>query len=278
MTAPATMQSEAMRWGHAPTSGWGHLPLAGEYPHPLAGESGARTALVLTAHGSADPRSAANARAVAGRLARLRPGLDVRLAFCELNTPNLVDVLNGCSAESVVTPLLLADAYHARVDIPAQITRCRASHRVRQAEVLGEDARLVSVLRQRVTELGVSRLDDTLGVVVVAIGSSNPTANARTATIASTLAAGTRWAGVTTAFATRPDTSPAEAVNRLRRRGARRVVVAPWFLAPGRLPDRVQRFADDAGIAMAAPLGAHRLVAETVLDRFDQATAERIAA
>jgi hypothetical protein len=29
---------------------------------------------------------------------------------------------------------------------------------------------------------------------------------------------------------------------------------------------------------MAAPLGAHWLVAETVLDRFDEAVAERIAA
>jgi hypothetical protein len=34
--APATMQSEAMRWGHAPS------PLRGWwYPHPLAGASGA---------------------------------------------------------------------------------------------------------------------------------------------------------------------------------------------------------------------------------------------
>ena len=82
----------------------------------------------------------------------------------DTDTPNLVDVLDGCSAGAVVTPLLLADAYHARVDIPAQIARCSGSHRVRQADVLGEDARLVSVLRQRVTELGVSRIDDTLGV------------------------------------------------------------------------------------------------------------------
>ena len=69
------------------------------------------TTLVLTAHGSKDPRSAANARAVAGRVARMRPGLDVRLAFCELNAPNLVDVLNGLSGvrRAVVTPLLLAN-------------------------------------------------------------------------------------------------------------------------------------------------------------------------
>src|SRR5262249_18703128 len=109
--------------------------------------------LVLTAHGSQDPRSAANARAVADRGARMRPGLDVRLAFCELNTPSLADVLDGCSGEAVVTPLLLADAYHARVDIPAQIARCGAGHRVRQADVLGEDDRLVSVLGERLTEL-----------------------------------------------------------------------------------------------------------------------------
>jgi sirohydrochlorin ferrochelatase len=236
------------------------------------------TTLVLTAHGSKDRRSAANARTVAGQVARMRPDLDVRLAFCELNTPNLMDVLNGCPGEAVVTPLLLADAYHARVDIPAQIARCGASHRVRQADVLGEDDRLVAVLRQRVAELGVSRFDDGLGVLVVAIGSSIPAANERTAAVAPKLMVGTRWAGATTAFVTRPEPSLAEAADRLRRRGARRVIVAPWFLAPGRLPDRVRSFARDAGIAMAQPLGAHQLVAETVLDRFAQAADERIAA
>jgi sirohydrochlorin ferrochelatase len=236
------------------------------------------TALVLTAHGSADPGSAANAQAVAAQVRSMRPGLDVRVAFCEINKPNLVDVLGGCSGDAVVTPLLLADAYHARIDIPDQIARCGGSHRVRQAAVLGEDARLVSVLGERLTELGVSRLDETVGVLVVAVGSSDTAANARTAEVAPKLAIGTQWAAVTTAFATRQEPSLAEAANRMRRRGARRVVIAPWFLAPGRLPDRVRRFAEDAGIAMAAPLGPHRLVAETVLDRFDEAIAQRAAA
>jgi hypothetical protein len=40
----------------------------------------------------------------------------------------------------------------------------------------------------------------------------------------------------------------------------------------------VQRFADKSGIEMAAPLGADRLVAETVLDRFAEAAAGQIAA
>ncbi len=228
---------------------------------------------MLAAHGSADPRSSANARAVANQIRFMRPGLRVRVAFCELNAPRLVDVL---TPGAVVTPLLLADAYHARIDIPRQIAGPNVA--VRQADVLGEDDRLVSVLYQRLAELGVSRFDPALGVVVTAIGSTHAVANTRTAQVARKLMAGSRWAGATTAFATGSGPSPAEAADRLRRRGAHRVVIAPWFLAPGRLTDRVAKEAAAEGIPMAAPLGAHRLVVETVLDRFDAALNECIAA
>ncbi|WP_077080356.1 sirohydrochlorin chelatase [Mycobacterium numidiamassiliense] len=236
------------------------------------------TALVLTAHGSKDPRSVANARAVADRVASLRPGLDVRLAFLERSSPSLADALASVDGPAVVTPLLLADAYHARVDIPRQIANCVTAEQVSQAPVLGEDDRLVSVLRRRVTELGISRLDDRLGVLVVAIGTSDLAANARTRRVAPKLLAGTSWAGATTAFATHQQRSLTEALGRLRRQGARRIVIAPWFLAPGLLPDRVHAFARGAGIPMALPLGAHDLVAATVLDRFDETAAGRAAA
>lgn len=236
------------------------------------------TALVLTAHGSKDPRSVANARAVADRVASLRPGLDVRLAFLECSSPSLADALASVDGPAVVTPLLLADAYHARIDIPRQIANCVTAQQVSQAPVLGEDDRLVSVLRRRVTELGISRLDDRLGVLVVAIGTSDLAANARTRRVGPKLLAGTSWAGATTAFATHQERSLTEALGRLRRQGARRIVIAPWFLAPGLLPDRVQAFAQSAGIPMALPLGAHDLVAATVLDRFDETAAGRAAA
>ncbi len=203
----------------------------------------------------------------------MRPGLGVRVAFCDLNTPRLVDVL---TPGAVVTPFLLADAYHAQIDIPDQIASYGLP--VRQAAVLGEDERLVQVLRERLAELGVSTIDPQLGVLVVAIGSTHVAANIRTARVAHKLSAGTQWAATTTAFATGGGPSPAEAADQLRRRGARRVVIAPWFLAPGRLTDRVAEFAAAEGIPMAAPLGGHRLVAETVLDRFDAVIAQRVAA
>ena len=232
--------------------------------------------LLLTAHGSADPRSAQTARSVADCIRRLRPGLDTRIAFCEQNSPNLRDELATLRDQpAVVVPLLLADAYHARVDIPEMIAAAGAD--VRQAEVLGEDERLIHVLRQRLEHAGVSRLDQRVGVIVTAVGSSRPAANARTATVAGDLTLTTRWTA-TTAFATGPHPTLAEAADELRRRGATRMVIAPWFLAHGRITDRIVNFAAAHSIPMSTPLGAHRQVAETVLDRFDAATAARLAA
>ncbi len=231
--------------------------------------------LILTAHGSADPRSVANTRAVAGHLRRVAPELDVRVAFCEQSTPNLRDVLPGVTGDVVVTPFLLASAYHARVDIPALIadsTDPRAGV-VRQADVLGEDDRLLHVMGERLTALGVSRFDPELGVLIVAVGSSSAAANVRTATIAEPLSQKTRWAGVEVAFATGATPSVSQAAQRLRERGAARLVIAPWFLAHGRITDRVADYARRAGIPMAEPMGAHRLVAATVLDRFEEALA-----
>jgi sirohydrochlorin ferrochelatase len=232
--------------------------------------------LVLAAHGSADPRSAAVTHAVAGRIRRLRPWLDVRPAFLEQTMPNLGDVLAGIPGHGVVVPFLLADAYHARTDIPAIIEDSAAV--VEQAGVLGEDPALLSVSRQRLSEIGVSPDDTGLGVIVVAVGSSNNAANTRTSTVAHALSAGTRWVGAEVAFATGPHPGIADAAAYLSAKGADRLVIAPWFLAHGRITDRVGTYAAAHGVSMAEPLGSHNLVAATVLDRFDAVAAEDRAA
>jgi sirohydrochlorin ferrochelatase len=231
--------------------------------------------LVLTAHGSADPRAADVAHAVAGRIRRLRPELDVHTAFLEQCAPNLADVLLAVEAP-VVAPMLLADAYHARVDIPGIIAASGAL--AQQAAVLGEDPALLTVLRHRLAEAGVAADDSDVGVIVAAVGSSDAAANARTATVATALQAGTRWAGVRIAFATRPHPSLPDAALRLRAAGACRLVIAQWFLAPGRITDRVAEYAFAQGISMTDPLGSHNLVAATVLDRYDTTLRERSAA
>ncbi|WP_179472615.1 sirohydrochlorin chelatase [Mycolicibacterium vinylchloridicum] len=232
--------------------------------------------LILTAHGSADPRSADTTYGVAEHVRALRPELDVPVAFCEQNSPNLADALRTLDGPAVVTPLLLASAYHARTDIPAMIADAGAD--VIQAGTLGEDPRLLTVMRERLAQEQIHNFERGLGVLVVAVGSSHPDANARTSALADTLARGTRWSGVQVAYATGPQPSVLDGVESLRRKGARRIVVAPWFIAPGRITDRVAAIADAEGMSMVAPLGAHPLVAQTVLDRFDAAVAARTAA
>ncbi|MCB0931619.1 MAG: sirohydrochlorin chelatase [Mycobacterium sp.] len=232
--------------------------------------------LILTAHGSVDPRSVATSHAVADRIRDLRPRLDVRVAFCEKSTPNLREVLAELDGPAVVTPLLLASAYHARVDIPSIIAESGAD--VDQAETLGEDLRLVRVMHQRLAQLGVEQQCSKTGVLVVAVGSSHTAANVRTAAVAGMLARGTGWAGVQVAHATGSGPSVSDGIDRLRQVGARRIALAPWFIAPGRITDRVAASAQEAGVAMAEPLGASRLLAATVLDRFDLAVAQRLAA
>ncbi|RAV02172.1 sirohydrochlorin chelatase [Mycolicibacter senuensis] len=230
------------------------------------------TTLVLTAHGSRDPRSAANTRAIAGHLRRVAPEHDVRVAFCEHNTPNLREVLADVGDDAIVVPFLLASAYHARIDIPGMIEESGAT--VRVAPTLGEDRRLVQVLGERLTSAGASRFDPQLGVVAVAVGSSDAVANARTARVTDRLSRGTRWTGVEMAFATMAG-SVSQAAERLRARGAERLMIAPWFLAHGKITDGIAEYARREGIPMAEPLGAHRLVAATVLDRVETALAAK---
>ncbi len=238
------------------------------------------SALVLTAHGSSDPRSGAVTDAIADQIRRLRPSLDVRVAFCERTEPNLRDVLAGLDRPAVVTPLLLASAYHARVDIPAIVAETGAD--VVQADTLGEDPRLIDALRERLIPVTAAHRSSRVGILVVAVGASDDAANARTASVATELAADGHWAAVRIAFATGPSASAGwgvgEGIATLRDRGARHVVVAPWFIAPGRITDRVAAVAGVAGATMAAPLAAHPLVTATVLDRFDRAATDRVAA
>ncbi len=229
------------------------------------------TRLILAWHGSADPRSASNAHDVVDRIRRVRPHLDVQAAFLEHSTPTLDDALSvDRRRAAVVVPMLLADGYHARVDIPDRISKSAAEQTI-QAHVLGEDGRLVQVVRQRLAEAGVSPHDRDLGVIVVAVGSSRAPANARTSTVAQTLGISTRWAGASMAFATGPHPSLTDTITDMRQHGTARLVIAPWFLAPGRITDRVANEAGPHGIPMAQSIGAHPLLVRVVLDRFDAA-------
>ena len=86
----------------------------------------AAPALVALAHGSRDPRSAATIRALVDEVRAVRPDLKVEPAFLELSRPGFQPVVDRLVKaghdEIVVVPLLLTEAHHATVDVPAAVT------------------------------------------------------------------------------------------------------------------------------------------------------------
>ncbi len=79
-------------------------------------------ALVALAHGSRDPRSAATIKALVDEVRAMRPDLRIEPAFLELSKPSFGTVVDRLVRagydEIVVVPLLLSEAYHAKVDVP----------------------------------------------------------------------------------------------------------------------------------------------------------------
>lgn len=253
-------------------------------PPPLHGVSGvharcvvltcAAPALVAVAHGSRDPRSAATISALVDRVRWLRPDLDVRLAFLDLSAPRLADVL-ATVPRAVVVPLLLGRAYHAKVDVPSEVTRAvstRPGLDVVVADVLGPDPRLEAAALRRLVEVGVLPDDPDFGVVLAAAGSQQAPANAAVAAVALRLQQRTRWQ-VLPAFACAARPTVPDAIATLRTAGAQRIGVVSWFLAPGLLPDKVTRQAHEAhpDAVLTGPLGPDPALAHLIAHRYDAA-------
>jgi sirohydrochlorin ferrochelatase len=175
---------------------------------------------------------------------------------------------------AVLVPLLLTAAYHGRVDVPAVIEAAAGLPvDVSLAEVLGPVSPLL--LDALVRRLGDPDLD---AVVLAAAGTRD--AAARQTVAAAAEALGDRL-GVPSAIAyasAAPPTAGA-AVEWLKGLGARRVAMATYFLAPGKLYDVAVESARSAGaIAVAPPLTDAPELVRLVEGRVSAALAARLVA
>ncbi|MFG2298966.1 sirohydrochlorin chelatase [Streptomyces sp. NPDC048603] len=241
--------------------------------------------LLVIAHGSRDPRHAATVHALTRRARALRPGLRVETAYLDFNAPSVPQVLSTLHAdgvpEVVALPLLLTRAFHAKADIPAVLAEAGArlpGLSVRVTEVLGPSPLLVSGLERRLAEAGLdlsATARSTTGVVLASAGSTDPEAIAVIAEIAREWRL-TGWCAVRPAFASAALPRVEDAVRALRAEGVGRVAVAPYVIAPGRLPDRIAAGAAEAGAdVLADVLGPSPELARLLLTRYDEAVALR---
>ncbi len=233
-------------------------------------------ALVALAHGSRDKRSAQTITALVDEVRALRPDLKIEKAFLDLARPDFQTVVDRLVKkgydEIVVVPLLLTEAYHAKVDVPEAVAAATARHeglKIRVTKILGLEACFLEVLDLRMREaLKEARVRELDALVLAAAGSSDALANQSVARLARVWGTHHKLP-VTAAFASSAPPATGEAVRAFRGEGRRHIAVASLFLAPGLLPDRAAELALEAGaVAVSAPLGAHPEIARTILARY----------
>jgi sirohydrochlorin ferrochelatase len=207
--------------------------------------------IVLAAHGSADPRAAKVVRAVARVIG-------ARAAFLDHDGARPAEVLFAAQRaghrNATVVPFLLTEAYHRRVDLPRMLAGAYADGLaldVAVTEVLGPvdgvvPGELLAALRRR---LPAGRWD---GLVLAAAGTRDAAARSTVDLVATRLG---RALGVpcVAGYASAAAPTPGEAVDHLRMDGARRIALAAYFLAPGRLYESAVRSARQAGAMIVAP-------------------------
>ncbi|MDM7831810.1 sirohydrochlorin chelatase [Cellulomonas edaphi] len=216
--------------------------------------------LVGCSHGTDNHDGRAAIRSILTDVRALRPDLDVREAFVDVQTPEVGDVVADALTDrgsAVVVPLLLSVGFHVKVDIAEAVDRDGA----RAAPPLGPDPRLVAILLDRLAAAGL-RPDD--AVVLAAAGSTDPAAAVAVEAVAAGLAA-SLTNPVTIGYGAGSAPTVPEAIAAARA-GAARVVVASYLLAPGYFHDRVLEAGADA---VSDPLAPDERLAAIVLDRYD---------
>ena len=244
-----------------------------------------RPPLLLAAHGTRDQAGVDAFAALAARVGQLAAADGTRVAggFIELSAPPLRDAVSlltsTAPARLVAVPLMLSAAGHAKGDIPAALAREHARHPAVSfiyGRPLGPHPTLIDLLAQRIGTEGL----DAPAVLLVGRGSTDPDANADVVKTARLLWEGRDYPLAETAFVSlaRPDV--AEGLERCRLLGARRIVVARYFLFPGVLPDRVAEQAaayaaahPELDIRCADVLGDCDEIAALVYERYQEALA-----
>ena len=120
-----------------------------------------RRALLLVDHGSRNPDANRQLEDLADRVRALRPELVVEVAHMEVLPPTVADGLAACAragaGDIVVCPWFLGPGRHTTETIPELVEKAslgREELRVRIAEPLGLDAKLIDVLLARADAAG----------------------------------------------------------------------------------------------------------------------------
>jgi sirohydrochlorin ferrochelatase len=229
--------------------------------------------LIAAAHGTRDVNGLAELRRLTNIVRTSLPTVEVVLCFVDVAEPTLDQALAAVGGPAVVVPLLLSTGHHVKVDLPRAVAGRSQTILTRP---IGPDERISRVVQHRLEQARAAYVGAPASgsahdsdyesvslprgpIVLIAAGSSDPKARKQLAEVAEHLR---RWNAdpVTIAQLTGPDVLS-------HARGETQV--ANYLLSAGFFYDKLRAQAE--GLVLGAPIGAHPLVAQVIVERYREA-------
>ena len=249
------------------------------------------SALVIAGHGTRIGRGQEACKALIDRVrGMLAPeGVEVHDGYVELTDPPIDDavaeaIVSDSDKHVVVVPLMIGTGGHVREDIPEAYTAGarRGGGSVSYAPHLGPDPRLRAAARERIAEAMGEWTPEETTVIFLGRGTSLTEANADHVRLGRVLREEGGYAEVVNGFIQVASPDLTTALNQAHGQGARRIVVMPHYLFPGRLEDWAHEQTEawarnhpDAEVRVARVIGDCDALAEIVVDRYRDAVQAR---
>ena len=249
------------------------------------GERSGDPALLVVGHGSRDPRGAREFHELIALVRERNPALAVEGGFIELSRPPIsecVTRLVGSGARQIAAvPLMLLAAGHAKDDVPATLVRENMRHpglKFHYGRALGIRPELLSLMDERISAVVAEEEKQETAILIVGRGSSDPDANSDLAKISRLFYEGRPYPVVEPAFVSLAPPDVTTGLERLKKLGVKKIAVFSYFLFTGVLEERIReqsaRFAtseEGIEVAYAGYFGPHELVADLLLERYEEA-------
>ncbi len=240
------------------------------------------TGLLIVGHGTREPEGCQGVWRIAAEVERLAQGPLVELGFLEFAQPRIGEALHrlvGCGiSRVVVAPLFLFAAGHVKRDIPAAVGEALAQHpqvEWRQAPHVGIAPAIAWLSARRLAEALLSwppRPCEETVVLLVGRGSRDPGAPGEMRSLVAVRQRQVPALRIEPCFLAMSEPSFEESLSRLAESEARRIVVQPHLLLPGKLTqgiaaraERARRQWPQKEWVVTGPLGPDPLLAEALV-------------
>ena len=219
----------------------------------------------------------------------MNPGQTITYGYLEFANPTIeqaiVENIKAGNQIIIMLPVILLAARHGKNDMPSEMLTLQRDYpeiKFHLAAPLGLDPLLMQLAREHIITAEAESPHDILRsetcLVVIGRGTTDPDANSEINKLARMLEEGMGFGGSYVCFSGTAKPLVADGLRIAAKMGFKRLVVFPFFLFDGILVKRIVTAANelrqrepDLDIAIARHLGAHPLVAETILNRANEA-------